>query len=177
MQYLRVFKGQSDTILSVLFLTESIAVTGIDDGKILVWNVGAGEKVKEMTQHSSEVFSLAVSPNRTIFASAGGDALVKIFDAKSFECLKSIKCDGPIRKVCFISNDRLVAGVENSELAIIDVAEGKIMKSLEKHSFPSGIEVPNPPVAYTVRSIYYALAFILKYLTENPELVSGREEF
>ena len=142
MKYLRVFKGQSDTILSVLFLSNHLAVTGIDDGKIIVWDVEAGSKIEEIAEHTSQVYSLSLSRNKKKFASAGADGKVKVFDASSHKCLITVDCKDSCRRVCFIDNDLLVAGIENSEVIVIDVNTGKVVKELEYHSFPSGIEAP-----------------------------------
>ena len=142
MKYLRVFKGQSETILSVLFLSNHLAVTGIDDGKILVWDVEAGSKIKDIVEHTDQVYSLTLSRDKKRFASAGADGKVKIFDTSTYKCLTTIECKNSCRRVCFIDNDLLAAGIEESELIVIDVNKGEVVKELEYHSFPSGIEVP-----------------------------------
>lgn len=57
------------------------------------WDVRSGRVLREMPAHSDPVSGLDWSPDGTALASASFDGLVRLWDAGTGHCLKSLSCD------------------------------------------------------------------------------------
>ena len=83
-----------------------------------------------------------MSPNGELLASGGKDKKICIFETKEeYKCLSSIDCGKFVRTLCFSDDEILIAGVDGSNILVINVLTGIITKGYEKHETPSGIVV------------------------------------
>jgi len=76
-------------------LNENI-ITACEDGTIRVYDVKNGEQVKVISEHTRAVQQISYNKNRTMFVSASKDGTSKLFDAKTFKCLKTYHTGRPI---------------------------------------------------------------------------------
>ena len=97
--------------------------------------------MKQIKEHTQSVSSLAVSPSGKLFATGSDDKTVKIFESATYKCLQTIACANWVYRVCFASDDVVIAGVESSELVSFSVSTGKVKATFAKHVSPKGIAI------------------------------------
>jgi len=85
-------------------LNENI-ITACEDGTIRVYDVKTGEQTKVLNEHTKAVMQLAYNKYRTVFVSASKDGYSKLFDAKTFKCLKTYYTGRPINTVSIHPGD------------------------------------------------------------------------
>ncbi|KAF2681633.1 hypothetical protein K458DRAFT_456633 [Lentithecium fluviatile CBS 122367] len=68
--------------------------------------------------HSASVWSVAFSHDSTRLASASDDRTVKVWDARSGECLSTIKVEEPLYSISFDSSDRCL----RTGIGVIDIS-------------------------------------------------------
>ncbi len=50
-----------------------------------IWNVETGQAKTQLIAHDKEVYDIAFAPSTDVFASAGADGSVRMFDLRSLE--------------------------------------------------------------------------------------------
>jgi WD repeat-containing protein 68 len=63
----------------------SIVGTSSIDTTCTIWNIQTGQAKTQLIAHDKEVYDLAFAPSADIFASAGADGSVRMFDLRSLE--------------------------------------------------------------------------------------------
>lgn len=63
-------------------------------GTVLIWDVESGQKLSELRGHSSDLGSVAYSPDGRRLATAAGDGQIKIWDADSGDELLTLSAEG-----------------------------------------------------------------------------------
>ena len=137
----RVLTGHTDPVYAVLFLTETRLVSGGDDTKIRVWDVEAGSEIHAITEHSSSIMSLVLSPGGRSFASGSNDKSIKMYDVATYECIKTIKCANAVLKLWYspADADTMLVGMNQSEVVAISVQTGKVTNKYSVHEYPSAV--------------------------------------
>ena len=133
--------SQADAVRAVAFLSNTVLATGCNDTTLSFWNVTTGSNLKQIKEHTQSVSSLAVSPSGKLFATGSDDKTVKIFESATYKCLQTIACANWVYRVCFASDDVVIAGVESSELVSFSVSTGKVKATFAKHVSPKGIAI------------------------------------
>lgn len=101
--------------------------TGKNNGDVdaLLWP--EGKHVATLHGHTVPALSLAVDPKEELIATGGADALVSLWDAKDFICLKTyFHMDFPIRALSFSQDSRYLAMTgEDPYVFVEDVISGE----------------------------------------------------
>ena len=71
------------------------------DGSIRVFDSTTGKETKCIKPHSASVNSIQFSKDLTMFITASKDTTAKIFDAKTLQCIRTIKSDCPLNAAAF----------------------------------------------------------------------------
>ena len=143
---LRVLEGHKSHVNVVLFIVDELVATAGQDHTIHLWDTLFGKSIKVFKKDSDDINSLAISPNHKLYASGSSDKTVKVFNAVTFECLKSIKCDGEVLSVCFADDRTILAGIWKNEMAVIDVETGHVTKIMSQFETPRAIVVTSKKI-------------------------------
>ncbi|HUG93766.1 MAG TPA: hypothetical protein VML55_23255 [Planctomycetaceae bacterium] len=118
-------------------------VTGKQNGDVEVWNAETGGKVHKLGKHEKEIRGLVFSPDndRRWLASASGDGVVKIWDAKRLDEMQPAyrefqgRVPGPCLNVAFSPDgQRLATGGKKNTVIIWDVETRRKLQTLEGHN-------------------------------------------
>src|SRR5215218_9051412 len=74
----QVLRFHNSAVNAVALLPGGRAVTGGEDGRIAVWNVGEQQPTTVLEGHTAPVVALAVSPDAAFLASASWDGTVRL---------------------------------------------------------------------------------------------------
>jgi len=76
-------------------LNENV-ITACEDGTIRVYDVRNGDQIKVIQEHTKAVMQISYNKTKTMFVSASKDGTAKLFDSKTFKCLKTYHTGRPI---------------------------------------------------------------------------------
>lgn len=77
-----------NSVFTVCCLDDTTILSGSRDAHLNIWQ--NDELYKSLPAHNYTLNHIAVSPNRKLFATAGKDKSIKIFDASTFDLIKVI---------------------------------------------------------------------------------------
>lgn len=77
----RWLEGHEAAVKAVLFIDESHAVSGGDDNDLILWNLATGNHTI-LEGHTAKIAGLAVSPDKSLIASASWDARIGLWPAE-----------------------------------------------------------------------------------------------
>ncbi len=152
----KAIKDSSRKPTSPILLTGSIvvaAVLGISIGTaIKVSAIGNFEEIslqlpvfqqKRLTPlrflqgHTDTIQSVALSPDGKTIASASDDGTVKLWEleGENSNPIREIKDQGGwVRAVVFLSDRQIITAGQDKNIKIIDIASGKVLKTLSGHT-------------------------------------------
>ena len=137
--------GHTNGLLSVLFLTETIAATGGWDRSMHVWDVSTGSSIKFSREHRDIVRMFVLSPDGALFASCCGDRSLRVFETEApFNCIFAIPCAGSVRSACFADSDTILVGLDGHDMVHVDVKTGRIIRTYRAHRDLTGIVILRP---------------------------------
>ena len=90
-----------------------------------------------LQKHTDAVQSVALSPDGKIIASASDDGTVKLWELEGDKPspIKEIKDQGGwVRAVVFLSDRQIITAGQDKNIKIIDIASGKVVKTLSGHT-------------------------------------------
>jgi len=87
-------------------------ITACEDGTIRVFDVRKGAETNVISEHSKAVMSISYNKTKTMFISASVDGTSKLFDSKTFKCLKTYHTGRPI-------NGSSISPDDNFEVCIL----------------------------------------------------------
>ncbi|KAI8388795.1 G-protein beta subunit [Radiomyces spectabilis] len=85
----RELTGHTGYLSCCRFLTDSQILTSSGDTTCCLWDIDAGVKTAEFTDHTGDVMSLSISVNPNLFVSGACDATAKIWDIRNQKCVQS----------------------------------------------------------------------------------------
>lgn len=92
---------------------------------------------KFLQKHADAVQSVALSPDGKIIASASDDGTVKLWELEGDNTnpIQEIKDQGGwVRAVVFLSDRQIITAGQDKNIKVIDIASGKVVKTLSGHT-------------------------------------------
>jgi WD40 repeat protein len=125
--------------LSIGTLIKVSAIGNFDDFSIQmpVFQKKRLTPTKFLQKHTDAVQSVALSPDGKIIASASDDGTVKLWELEGDNLIpiKEIKDQGGwVRAVVFLSDRQIITAGQDKNIKIIDIATGKVVKTLSGHT-------------------------------------------
>ena len=71
------------------FISDRQIITSSGDMTCLLWDIDAGVKTLEFADHTADVMSISLFPEKNIFVSGACDASAKVWDIRSGKCVQT----------------------------------------------------------------------------------------
>ncbi len=118
------------TIHDIVFTADSKHVISAGkDGKIVMWNVELGTKVREFFGHRDEVYALDATYDGAWLASASKDRMVKLWDIETGRELNTFFThNSPVYDVVFSDDSKLLASAgDDNRVHVRELPWGKVL--------------------------------------------------
>ena len=135
---LHAIPNQPNIIRSVIFLNNHSFIS-CGDSIIRFRDIDSGKCMFAVKEHTGKILSIVLSPNGKVIASGGSDKKLKIFRTIDRVIVGSFDFANYVQRVCFIDDSTLVAGVYQSDMVMINIDTGLIIRKLGKYKEPNGI--------------------------------------
>jgi hypothetical protein len=102
-------------------------VAGYGNGEVIAWDTNSGKMRRTYRGHKAAVNSVAISPNRAVFASGSDDGAIRIWRIDEPEDNFQIMLEGhtkPVTKICFSPKGNMLASRSNDDTARIWSSSG-----------------------------------------------------
>lgn len=108
------------------FLSEKQIITSSGDMLCMLWDIEAGTKVREFTEHTADVMSVSVSPDKNLFVSGACDTTAKLWDIRSGACAQTFSGhNSDINAVQFFpSGNAFGTGSDDATCRLFDLRAG-----------------------------------------------------
>ena len=84
---------------------------------------------------------MALSPDGETFATGNSDKSMSLYDAVTFDLVKTARYSYVVNRLRFLDNDTLIVGVEKSRMIAFNLKDAKVGVSFGIHIEPNGIAV------------------------------------
>ena len=153
---LKTLEGHSEEVNSVAYSPDGTKIISSSEGSTInIWDANTGECLKNLKRfsdfpditkifsgsrdeigHSGEVNSVAFSPDGTKIISGSTDKTIKIWDANTGHCLKTLEGHSSFVESVAFSPDgtKIISGSFDETVKIWDANTGECLKTLKGHS-------------------------------------------
>ncbi|KAJ3206884.1 guanine nucleotide-binding protein subunit beta 1, partial [Dinochytrium kinnereticum] len=123
------------------FLSDRQILTSSGDMSCALWDIDAGVKTLGFTDHTGDVMSLSVSPDRNIFVSGACDATAKVWDIRTGRCVQTFQGhESDINAVQFFPNgDAFGTGSDDSSCRLFDLRADRELNQYTHDNILCGI--------------------------------------
>ncbi|KAI8991961.1 WD40-repeat-containing domain protein [Mycotypha africana] len=137
----RELSGHSGYLSCCRFLSDNQILTSSGDTTCALWDIDAGVKLDEFTDHTGDVMSLSISSNPHIFASGACDASAKIWDIRSKRCVQTfIGHEADINAVQFFPNGNAIGtGSDDASCRLFDLRADRELNMFTHGQVFSGV--------------------------------------
>jgi len=96
----------------------TVTAGGSNDGRVRLWDAETNEELRSLEGHTTEVLSVAFSPNGKVLASGARDGTVRLWDAETGRLLYTL--DMPLTGLVTFSPDGslLILGCEDGSVRL-----------------------------------------------------------
>ncbi|KAJ1917276.1 G protein subunit beta [Mycoemilia scoparia] len=123
------------------FLSDRQILTSSGDMSCMLWDIDAGVKINEFNDHTGDVMSLSLSPNRDVFVSGACDSTAKLWDIRIGRCVQTFTGhEQDINSVQFFPNgDAFGTGSDDASCRLFDIRADRELNQYIHDSILCGI--------------------------------------
>ncbi|XP_042146203.1 guanine nucleotide-binding protein G(I)/G(S)/G(T) subunit beta-1 [Ixodes scapularis] len=133
----KVLKGHISKVTSAHFCGDSKkAVSGSLDGKLIIWDVFSGNKMRVIPLRSSWVMACAYNDNGNFAAVGGMDNMCTVYDLRGAGAKvrrELTGMDGYLSSVRFLGDSQVITGSGDTRVVLWDLERGVKMTTYEAH--------------------------------------------
>ena len=127
--------GQKDPVMDVAFSpSDNVLASACFDGVVSLWNVEAGERIRQMKQHQKPVRCLKWSPDGDYLISGSHDRTCVIWSAVDGTRVRILPPITGWVKAIDWCGDLIAVGGASKNIMLFDVRQGKPVQTLETGS-------------------------------------------
>ncbi|WVN88676.1 uncharacterized protein L203_103889 [Cryptococcus depauperatus CBS 7841] len=130
---IRRFVGHTAPILSVAFSPKSnLLATSSFDESAIIWDVRRNSELWRIPAHADAIWCVAWDTDGEMILTASADGLIRLWDANSGQCLKTIDNDSnsPVSHAAFTRpSSFLYSSTLSSKLRIYNIHSGKAIRT------------------------------------------------
>ncbi|KAI7854561.1 guanine nucleotide-binding protein subunit beta [Circinella umbellata] len=137
----RELSAHTGYLSSCRFINDRQILTSSGDKSCMLWDIDAGVKIEEFTDHSNDVMSLSLGPNPNVFVSGGCDSTAKVWDIRSKRCVQTfVGHESDVNAVQFFPNgDAFATGSDDASCRLFDMRADCELASFSHESILCGI--------------------------------------
>ncbi|GAB5589649.1 G protein subunit beta [Umbelopsis nana] len=137
----RELTGHTGYLSCCRFINDRQILTSSGDMTCMLWDIDAGVKIEEFTDHTGDVMSLSLSPNPNIFVSGACDATAKIWDIRAKRCVQTFSGhESDINSVQFFPNGNAFGtGSDDASCRLFDLRADRELNQYTHDSIVCGI--------------------------------------
>jgi len=130
-----VFTQTLGGFLAAAFSPDGQELATAISNEVVVWDIGQGKQLFAGQGHTAWIVCLAYSPDQTIMASGSRDETIRLWDAETGQCLKTLACPGSWIQTLAFSPDgeTLVSGGSDGEIRLWQVETAHCQQVLSGH--------------------------------------------
>lgn len=130
-----VFTQTLGGFLAVVFRSNGQQLATAISNELVVWEIYQGKQLFAGQGHTAWILCLAYSPDQTMIASGSRDETIRLWDAETGQCLKTLACPGSwVQTLTFSPNgEYLVSGGSDGEIRVWQVATAHCQRVLSGH--------------------------------------------
>ncbi|KAJ3043209.1 guanine nucleotide-binding protein subunit beta 1 [Rhizophlyctis rosea] len=123
------------------FISDRQILTSSGDMSCMLWDIDAGMKTLEFTDHTGDVMSLSLSPDKNIFVSGACDATAKVWDIRTGRCVQTFTGhESDINAVQFFPNgDAFGTGSDDASCRLFDLRADRELNQYTHDNILCGI--------------------------------------
>jgi len=124
------------------FLNDRQIVTSSGDMTCILWDIEAGSKVTEFSDHNGDVMSVSINPvDKNTFVSGACDATAKLWDLRTGKCTQTFSGhDSDINAVQFFPNGMAFGtGSDDASCRLFDIRADRELMQYSHDNILSGI--------------------------------------
>ncbi|XP_037513056.1 guanine nucleotide-binding protein subunit beta-2 isoform X2 [Rhipicephalus sanguineus] len=133
----RILKGHISKVTSAHFCGDSKkAVSGSLDGKLIIWDVFSGNKMRVIPLRSSWVMACAFDEQGNYVAVGGMDNMCTVYDLRGTNAKvrrELAGMDGYLSSVRFLGDSQVITGSGDTHVVLWDLERGQKVVTFEAH--------------------------------------------
>ncbi|KAF9021733.1 guanine nucleotide binding protein beta subunit 2 [Hymenopellis radicata] len=137
----RELSAHSGYLSCCRFINDRQIVTSSGDMTCMLWDIEAGARVVEFSDHTGDVMSLSLGPNQNVFVSGACDATAKLWDIRSGRATQTFTGhESDINAVQFFPNgDAFATGSDDASCRLFDIRADRELNAFTHDNILCGI--------------------------------------
>ncbi|PPQ72464.1 hypothetical protein CVT24_003088 [Panaeolus cyanescens] len=137
----RELSAHSGYLSCCRFISDRQIVTSSGDMTCMLWDIEAGVRVVEFSDHTGDVMSLSLAPNQNVFVSGACDATAKLWDIRTGRATQTFTGhESDINAVSFFPNgDAFATGSDDASCRLFDIRADRELNTFTHDNILCGI--------------------------------------
>ena len=130
----QTLRGHSNTVYSIIKITESQIASGSGDNTIKIWDMLTSTCIKTLKEHSESVYCL-IKLNNTQIASGSGDHSIKVWDIMNIICTDTLNGhQGAVYSLLRLNDFHIASGSCDDSIKIWNLSNSTCLITLIGHT-------------------------------------------